>query len=173
TLGDLSKGAIYHHFKSKDEIINTLLDKVNIEFNPFALGFDDGICRTGLEKIRFAFIQSLKDKKSIVLYHAAPYLLKNPKFLSKQFELTFSASAPSIRTFIEEGITDGSITCDNPSALSEIFCLITNIWINPSALPVNKSSFLAKVSFAKELFDGVGFPLIDDTVMSAVEEYAD
>ncbi|MEG0681587.1 MAG: helix-turn-helix domain-containing protein, partial [Eubacterium sp.] len=33
-LGDLSKGAIYHHFKSKEEIIDRLLYRINS--NPIA-----------------------------------------------------------------------------------------------------------------------------------------
>ena len=34
-LGDLSKGAIYHHFKSKEEIIEALGDKLFFDNNPF------------------------------------------------------------------------------------------------------------------------------------------
>ena len=34
-LGGLTKGAIYHHFKSKEEIINALGEKLFFDNNPF------------------------------------------------------------------------------------------------------------------------------------------
>ena len=34
-LGDLTKGAIYHHFKSKEEILDAVSDKMFFENNPF------------------------------------------------------------------------------------------------------------------------------------------
>ena len=33
-LGGLTKGAVYHHFKSKEEIINALGDKMYLSNNP-------------------------------------------------------------------------------------------------------------------------------------------
>ena len=36
-LGGMTKGAVYHHFKSKEEIINALADKMFLENNPFSI----------------------------------------------------------------------------------------------------------------------------------------
>ena len=36
-LGGLTKGAIYHHFKSKEEIMDALSDKMFFDNNPFTL----------------------------------------------------------------------------------------------------------------------------------------
>ena len=36
-LGGLTKGAIYHHFKSKEEIIDALSEKLFFENNPFVI----------------------------------------------------------------------------------------------------------------------------------------
>ena len=39
-LGGLTKGAIYHHFKSKEEIINALGEKLFFDNNPFFVSSD-------------------------------------------------------------------------------------------------------------------------------------
>ncbi|MEG0495941.1 MAG: TetR/AcrR family transcriptional regulator [Eubacterium sp.] len=100
-LGDLSKGAIYHHFKSKEEIIDRLLYRINS--NPIAF---EGISENfntlnGIEKIRTVLIASLKNEQSLAMYRAAPNLLKNPKFLSLQLTVTMENIAPEIQVYIE------------------------------------------------------------------------
>ena len=50
-LGGLSRGAFYHHFKSKDEVLNALSDKMFFENNPFEqVKNENGL--NGLEKIQ-------------------------------------------------------------------------------------------------------------------------
>ena len=35
-LGDLTKGAVYHHFKSKEDIMEAVGDRMFVRNNPFA-----------------------------------------------------------------------------------------------------------------------------------------
>ena len=54
-LGGLSKGAIYHHFKSKEDILNALGDRLFARNNPF----EEVKKRTdlsGLEKMKLAIL---------------------------------------------------------------------------------------------------------------------
>ncbi|MEG0508482.1 MAG: TetR/AcrR family transcriptional regulator [Eubacterium sp.] len=171
-LGDLSKGAIYHHFKSKEEIIDRLLYRINS--NPIAF---EGISENfntlnGIEKIRTVLIASLKNEQSLAMYRAAPDLLKNPKFLSLQLTVTMENIAPEIQVYIEEGICDGSIQSDSPKLLAEFFSLIANIWINPGVFPLTKSEFIDKVLFAKKTFDALGLPVVNDKVLQALHNFA-
>ncbi|MEG0075414.1 MAG: TetR/AcrR family transcriptional regulator [Eubacterium sp.] len=171
-LGDLSKGAIYHHFKSKEEIIDRLLYRINS--NPIAF---EGISENfntlnGIEKIRTVLIASLKNEQSLAMYRAAPNLLKNPKFLSLQLTVTMENIAPEIQVYIEEGICDGSIQSDSPKLLAEFFSLIANIWINPGVFPLTKSEFIDKVLFAKKTFDALGLPVVNDKVLQALHNFA-
>ena len=58
-LGDLSKGAIYHHFKSKEDILEELINRdndVQDDFNESVMGRSD---LTALEKFRILWHLSL------------------------------------------------------------------------------------------------------------------
>jgi AcrR family transcriptional regulator len=44
-LGGLTRGAIYHHFKSKEEIMDALTNKMFHEKNPFIIIFCSASCR--------------------------------------------------------------------------------------------------------------------------------
>ena len=41
-LGDITKGAIYHHFKSKDEILSAIFDKLCEEYMIKCIGKNQG-----------------------------------------------------------------------------------------------------------------------------------
>ena len=65
-LGGLTKGAIYHHFKSKKEIMDALSDKMFLENNPF-----DTVRKrkdlNGLQKMKLAMTLNQSDEERMEL----------------------------------------------------------------------------------------------------------
>ena len=49
-LGGLSKGAIYHHFKSKEDILIAVSDRMTAESNKLLAAIRDRCDLTGMEK---------------------------------------------------------------------------------------------------------------------------
>ena len=60
-LGGLSKGAVYHHFKSKEEIIDAVSDRMFSVNNPFER-VKDRSDLNGLEKLREAIRLNQSDE---------------------------------------------------------------------------------------------------------------
>ena len=58
-LGGLSKGAIYHHFKSKEEILDAVTDRIMEESNRKLTGIQERKDLNGIEKLRTLFKSSL------------------------------------------------------------------------------------------------------------------
>ena len=54
-LGGLSKGAIYHHFKSKEEILEAVSDSIADESNQMLAQIRDRSGLSGKEKLRAIF----------------------------------------------------------------------------------------------------------------------
>lgn len=169
-LGDLSKGAIYHHFKSKEEIIEAVTQRMYEERNLFETIKEDKTLN-GQQKIKNIFIQSISNKDQLEFYRSSPSLMKNPKFLSRQLNQSVSRYAPLLQEIIEEGQKDGSIQVSNPKELSEVVMLLLNIWLNPAVFFVSKEAFLNKINFLKKLLDGVGLEVFDDDVTKILNDF--
>jgi AcrR family transcriptional regulator len=170
-LGDLSKGAIYHHFNSKEEIIEAvseeLFSNINGKINELRTSKDS----TGLEKLRQLFRISLQDISQKQLITAVPNLLKNPKFLAEQLYSDATEVAPIIQVFIEEGIADKSITARHPKELSEVLILLSNIWLNPMIFEFTAEELHQKFVFFKEMTDLMGIPILGEDMLEQIENY--
>ena len=122
-LDGLSKGAIYHHFKSKEEIMDALGDKMFFNNNPF----EKVKARTdlnGLQKMRMAIMLNQSDENQIELTKQAIPMLKNPHVLARMIETNRRCLCPYWELFIEEGIKDGSIKTQYKKELAEFLVLM-------------------------------------------------
>lgn len=170
-LGDLSKGAIYHHFKSKDDIVNAVCDHITAEINPFdkiknAPGWN------GFQKIRQLFLLSLSNKKQREMFHLFPSLLKNPRFLTQTVEECVSM-APLLQEIIEEGNADGSLSIAYPQQAAETILLLVNVWINPIVFSVSQEEFTRKLHYLADFLDNLGLHIIDEEVWAAAIDFRD
>lgn len=77
-LGDLSKGAIYHHFKSKEAILEELINRdnnVQDDFNESVMNRTD---LTALEKFRVLWRHSMTEQDHVQIMRAAMPMLSDP-----------------------------------------------------------------------------------------------
>ena len=58
-LGGLSKGAIYHHFKSKEDILEAVTNRITEQSNRMLAGIRDRRDLNGREKLRAIFQESI------------------------------------------------------------------------------------------------------------------
>ena len=80
-LGGLSKGAIYHHFKSKEDILTAVCERMTDESNQLLLDIRDRPGLTGQEKLKLIFRASLDRPVQDQLFTLAPNFSKNPSLL--------------------------------------------------------------------------------------------
>lgn len=171
-LGDLSKGAIYHHFKSKEEIIESVIPRLYDSSDSQIQSLKESTSYTGLEKLNRTLFISLKNPGQEKLATAAPNLMKNPRFLTQQLYNTIENIVPNlVEPIIREGIEDGSIVTDNPKEVAETFMILMNIWLNPAIFHSTEEEFKNKFNFLRKLVDDLGIPVLDDNVLQVLEKY--
>lgn len=171
-LGDLSKGAIYHHFKSKEEILEAVIPRIFAGSGEDALDLSKDTSLNGLEKLKKALLKSLKNPAQEKLVKAAPNLMKNPRILTQQiFDVVEEIVPLLIEPLIREGVEDGSIKTKNPKELAESFLILMNVWMNPSIFFVSKEEFKSKFEFLKEMLIGVGLPILNEEFYDVMEMY--
>lgn len=172
-LGDLSKGAIYHHFKSKEAIMDaiTTREHENVSFLLKELSTDDKL--NGLQKIKKLLYISLESSMQKVLLKVLPNLLKNPKLLVMQINVTMKIANDILEDFIRTGISDGSIKTDYPKELAEVIALIINIWLNPFVFEVTAEEAYRKCMFVKQMTEAMGLDIFDERIINAFNSLSD
>lgn len=172
-LGGLSKGAIYHHFKSKEEIMNAASDKF---FEGANQKMDGIFCRTdisGKEKIRQLLRISFFDAAQEMFFTAAPDIMNNPRLLVLYLQEIQKEVPDMIIPLIEEGIADGSIQTEYPRELAEVFMLLGNIWINPLIYKCTGEESVKKMKYFQHILRLLGLDIIEEDIFEQLKKYLD
>lgn len=132
SLGGLTKGAVYHHFSSKEEILDAVMKEMDKEAYRFLQSVKENPSLTGYDKLKFIFEHMTGGEEGSFPMPTAPDMRKNPQMLSRQLASVYETLAPDfIQPMLEEGIADGSICTDYPRELAEIIALLNMFWLNP------------------------------------------
>ena len=166
-LGGLTKGAIYHHFKSKEEIIDALGEKLFFDNNPFVT-VQKQKNLNGLQKMREVIKLNHVDIDRTELGKQSIPLLKNPRLLAELADTNRKLIAPLWLQLIQEGIEDSSIQTEYAK---ELLPLLTNFWLIPSVYPATPEELISKFAFIKYLLDSIKLPIIDDEIFDTLQDY--
>ena len=171
-LGGLSKGAVYHHFRSKEDIFNAVGDRYNERVVEELREVRDDKTLSGYGKLKKMFLLSLATADRDVMFTVAPDMIDNPRLLAIQMREIFSEVAPKyILPVIKQGKRDGSIVTEYPRELSEVIVLLANIWLNPLVIRADLSEMEGRVRFFNELLCGMGLDLLDDEMLESYIRY--
>lgn len=168
----LSKGAIYHHFASKEAILIAVVDRMG-DFNSAVLAeIRDKKGPTGAEKLRELFRISMSLSFQGKILHMLPFLIENPKFMALQMQSILNEAAPDfVLPILREGIADGSIRADYPEQLAEVLLLLSDLWLHPVLRPSTPEQVRARCAFYNQLTRQYGFELLDEDMIDTMVEF--
>lgn len=170
-LGGLSKGAIYHHFKSKEEILETVIDRMTGESNRMLAHIRDCADLNGKEKLKTIFKESINRSVQDEIFTVAPNFHNNSKLLLSLLYETMEEAAPQyILPIINQGIADGSIKTEYPKQLAELILFVANIWMNPMIFECSWEESFGKFAVFKQMLLGFGLDIIDDELLQRLQE---
>lgn len=171
-LGGLSKGAVYHHFKSKEEIMDAVGDRMFSANNPFEKVRKRSDLN-GLEKLREAIRLNHSDEARTDMTIQSIPLTRNPRLLVEMIESNRRILTPYYQELLEEGNKDGSIHTEYAKEIAELMPLLTSLWLLPSVFPSDKEGMKNKFRFLGDMLEKMGVPLMDDSIYALVEEFFD
>ena len=169
----MSKGAIYHHFKSKEDILNKICEEGYYKsvWNGEALEQIPG--NNALEKMRTAMLSELGSNNKRILDKMSTPLLKNPQIVARQLNVAVTELGPTFEWFIEAGNKDGSMKVNQPREAAQVIAVLINAWLNPSLFKVDREIFIAKLTCLKEVVDNLGIALVNEGFSQVVIGYYD
>lgn len=169
-LGGLTKGAVYHHFKSKEEIMDAVGDRMFFANNPFE-AVKKRSDLSGLEKLREVIRLNNADEQRTELTLQSVPVAKNPRLLAEMLISNRKVLTPCFRELIDEGLADGSICTEYPREISELLPMLTSLWLLPSIYPASKAEQRRKFDFIFAMLDKFGIPLYDESIRDTVDRF--
>lgn len=170
-LGGLTKGAIYHHFNSKEEILLAVIDRIfqNNTLYPKWTAIQKDTHLTGGEKIKKMLLAAIYDEQEQQCRSLGFNLQNMPQVLSDLLLRSVNEIAPTVyQPIIEEGIKDGSIKLPYAKELAEITAFLANIWFNPLVFSMSKEDMRRKFEVVCMLMQTLGLDISD--IYPALEE---
>ena len=164
----MTKGAIYHHFESKEEIMNKLGETMFIHNNPFEIVKKRNDLN-GLEKMKLAIKLNQSNEQMVELTNQALPLLENPQILATMFEYNYQNLLPYWLELIQEGQEDGSIKTEQPKELAELF-ILTDLWMILSLFPGNVDDIKNRYKFVTVMLGKMGLPLYDEEMIERIDK---
>ncbi|MGE6631844.1 TetR/AcrR family transcriptional regulator [Bacillus sp. NPDC077027] len=169
---DMSKGAIYHHFKSKEEILRAVMDR---QFRYATQKLDYLIQHTeaahAKEKLQLILEHLVADPQSHSVDGILIDQMKNPQFVVEGIKAGVNQDASIIKNLILEGIEDGSMTTAFPAECAEVFMLLVNIWINPTLFERNQEATVQRLLFLQHMMKGLEADIVSDQFIQKVAEH--
>lgn len=170
-LGGLSKGAIYHHFKSKEDILVAVTNRITAESNQMLAAIRDRSDLSGKEKLKTIFKESISRPVQNDIFTVAPDFHNNAKLLFSLLHDTIEEAAPNyILPIIKQGISDGSIETAYPEQLAELILLTANVWMNPMIFDSTEEESYRKFMIFAQMLQGFGLDIVDDEMLERLKE---
>ena len=164
----ISKGAIYHHFQSKDEIFFEVLKQRYQLMEKELLDWLESTSHlTGREQLKETFRFSLKSQKT-------NYEMLNHAPLDAEFMLTIirynlRIGTPLIADIIKKGIEDQSIQpIPFPNEAAETILLLTNFWVEGSIFENSSEKIVERIYFLQFMLQSIGLDIFDESLIQEI-----
>lgn len=153
-LGGMTKGAVYHHFSSKAEILTAVTQRL-FSKNTLSRKWEEiknDTVLNGAQKLKKMLIAAIYDEQEQTFRNMGIHLQNMPQMLSDLLIRSVNDIAPSaFQGVIEEGIADGSIDITYAPEFAQLISIVANIWINPIVFPVSDDELKRKFMLVCEL----------------------
>ena len=162
----LSKGGLYHHFKSKEQILDAVMQRriqyVNKRFQELIRNTPG---KNAKEKLKKILGQLAADAETHALDQALASQL-DLHFVVNGIQTCVDQDAPIVAGLIREGNHDGSLHVQQPELCAEVFLMLLNYWANPVLFHRNSEETEVRLRYLQSVMIQLGLDLIDDSLIA-------
>ena len=160
----VTRGAFYHYFKSREELVYAVIVQMYFENNPYTTAsMEMGL--NALEKLRFVCKHDINQQMNPAMAKDLKKALDNPVVFKSHFLLSVNYSAAFIEQLLTEGNEDGSMSVSYPKQMAQILSMLFNMWLDPDILQMPHEEYVNKVLFLEKLCHSLGVPIFDEELL--------
>lgn len=165
----MSKGVIYYHFKSKEEVLDAVIQKQFSETNKMLTDSINSIQATNAKEKLIKIMERLMENTSLETVDSVLLSeVKNPQFIIAGMQEAVRHDAPIFAEIIRDGQKDGSITTERPVECAEIFLLLIDMWCNPMLFARSHSETAERLKFLQKLMRLLGVDIVSDQLVDQI-----
>lgn len=168
-LSGLSRGAMYHHFKSKEDILRSVTEGFYSHMNSFLENLVADTTLTSKEKLMKLITHSAEDythKQMVDCYWSE----KIPFALLEEVQYLNNVAAPYFCKIIEQGVENHEYECEYPQELAEILIFAVDVLLNPTLFTRSYSEVCSRLDFLFFLLKKMEIPIIDSDGINKAKE---
>lgn len=162
----ISKGAIYHHFHSKDEIINAVTKR---QEQAIKSAMEKWVSETGSlngkQKLQFILEKNIDSQTAHYLDEVMCVRMKSAEFVFSFMRDCVNKDSLLISEIIRQGIADGSILTDFPDECAEVFLLLINVWCDPAVFDCTIEKSTQRLRFVQYMMKSIGIDVLSDKLL--------
>ena len=165
----MSKGAITHHFNTKEDIfkavMETQFEQIIDTVNKL---LDEMHGLTAKEKLRSLVRRNLTDEKIKESNNMIASAIESPHIILAFTQGNLKKLSPIIADVIREGIEDGSITTAFPDECAEVLSLLLNFWCDKDVFQADSPTLRKRFQFLQYLMRQVGVDILEDEIIESI-----
>jgi AcrR family transcriptional regulator len=166
----MSKGAIFHHFKSKEDILNAVISRHSDEAEENVhlwISEMDGV--SGKRKITTLFEKILSDEHMNLLNDVFVSQAQNPQMVIACMQNNVNVDAPILAGLIKEGIDDGSISVQFPDECAQALMLLLSVWCDTAVFQCDAHELHRRYKFIQNMIRLLGADIISDELIEDIQ----
>lgn len=162
----MSKGAIFHHFKSKEDIFYAVIDAQTKSSQKVVREWLDKMeGLSGKEKLEKILIRSIGAEDLRTLDEPIAEKMDDAKIILTMMRIDMNDTAMLIGELIQEGNEDGSLHVMQPYECAEVFLLLLNTWCDTMIFPCSIEKFKKRQAFLQTLMKKTGLDIVTDELL--------
>lgn len=170
----MSKGAIYHHFKSKEDILQTIMDiRVAGEKALMSEIVENALNSATPRKLNSLMLEYFEGMVDIYTEEMAVQLgahMKNPRFLVQSLKGSISNFAPILVKILPKDTFIGEDGQDYSLEYAELIALLFNIYSKSVVFGWNKEQVQKRWMMLQQLTKSLGVDIISDAALDKIGE---
>lgn len=168
----VTRGAFYHYFKSREELIAGVMYKSFEDNNPYLeVNSQQGL--NALEKLQFVIKQNMQPRleNDENMKSQMKKLANNPVVFKNEILFQVNVMSVYLEKLLKEGNIDGSMSVYYPKQAAQTIALLVGSWLSPYAFDVTYEEYAEKISFFKQLTKLLGVDLMSEEIVQQYLEF--
>jgi len=170
----MSKGAIFHHFSSKDAIFEAVMQRIgNAQMEVLTNMIANELQHLPAKDKLTALISASMNANTNDAAKIISTCIQDPKIIIGMMKHNMEISVPIVADILREGIEDGSIKTDYPDECAQVMMLLLNLWCDPVVFECDMFALRKRFAYLQHILRVSGVDIVTDKLLEKTIKFTE